>query len=201
MQINNIPITLTLIRLVVSPIVLPPLLIYILPYNNIFLNSILSLLFVALSLTDFFDGYLARKYGAETALGTVLDPIADKFLVFSALIALLVVKKIFFFWVVLLIGREFFMMGLRQIALEYNFTIRVSAMGKLKTMLQMTFITLAIFNPYQAVGLGLQMPALWNTIELILLMLTLGTSLLSAWKYYQLFIQELQKKTMMHKEV
>src|ERR1700722_2587731 len=133
MTIFNTPTILTLIRLILSPLVLPVLFVYLLPYNNIYINILLALLFIAFSLTDFLDGYLARKYSQETALGSVLDPIADKFLVYSTLLALAVVNKLFFFWVVLLIGREFFMMGLRQVALENNFSVKVSSLGKTKT--------------------------------------------------------------------
>ncbi|MCX5922500.1 MAG: CDP-diacylglycerol--glycerol-3-phosphate 3-phosphatidyltransferase [Candidatus Dependentiae bacterium] len=188
MAIVNFPTTLTLIRLVVSPLILPLLLVYFLPINHILINGILVLFFFALSLTDFFDGYLARKYGQETLLGAVLDPIADKFLVYSTLIGLLVVNKIYFFWVVLLIGREFFLMGLRQVALENNFSVPVSFLGKLKTATQIICLMFIIFNPYQTVGLGLSGVAWWNTAELILIVITVGISMLSALFYYQAFI-------------
>jgi CDP-diacylglycerol--glycerol-3-phosphate 3-phosphatidyltransferase len=92
----NTPTRLTLIRLIFSPLFLPLVLVYFLPYNNQIINGILALVFVLLSLTDFFDGYLARKYNQETALGRALDPLADKFLFFSTLIALVTIQKVFF---------------------------------------------------------------------------------------------------------
>lgn len=187
----NTPTILTLIRLILSPLILPILLVHFLPYNNLFINSFLALVFVGFSLTDFFDGYLARKNGQETALGTILDPIADKFLFYSTLIALLVAHKIFFFWVVLLIGREFFMMGLRQVALENHFSVPVSPFGKYKTALQMGCLTFIILNPYH--DMGWQGRGLWNGIESSLLFITISFSLLSAKSYYHAFMIQFNK--------
>ena len=186
----NLPTTLTLIRLVLSPIILPILFVYLLPLNNVVINGLLGLLFVAFSLTDFFDGYLARKYRQETALGSILDPIADKFLVYSVLIALAVVHKMYFFWVIIFIGREFFMMGLRQIALEHHFSVHVSMLGKLKTAFQMICLTVIIANPYQSLGFGLHGKELFNTIELITLTLALLFTVASGYLYYRSFITQ-----------
>jgi len=186
----NLPTTLTLIRLVLSPLILPALFVYLLPLNNIIINALLGLLFSAFSLTDFFDGYLARKYHQETALGSILDPIADKFLVYSVLIALAVVHKIYFFWAIIFIGREFFMMGVRQIALENGFSIHVSMLGKIKTAVQMIMLVIIIINPYQSLGIGLQGKCLWNSIELTALILSLLLTLVSSYLYYCSFIEQ-----------
>ncbi len=169
---------------------MPLLLVYLLPFNYVWLNILLGLVFAAFSLTDFFDGYLARKYRQETALGTILDPLADKFLTFSTLIALVVAHKIFFLWVVILIGREFFMMGLRQVALENSFSIKVSILGKIKTTLLMSCLTLIIVNPYQAAGIRFHGVGLWNLIEHILLLSTIALSVFSAYRYYQVFMTQ-----------
>ncbi|MDR3550223.1 MAG: CDP-diacylglycerol--glycerol-3-phosphate 3-phosphatidyltransferase [Candidatus Babeliales bacterium] len=189
----NLPTTLTLIRLVLSPIILPLLFVYLLPFNNVVINALLGLLFIAFSLTDFFDGYLARKYRQETALGSILDPIADKFLVYSVLIGLAVVHKIYFFWVIIFIGREFFMMGLRQIALEHNFSVPVSMIGKFKTAFQMICLAVIIVNPYQSLAFGLHGKELFNTIELITLGLALGFTVASGYLYYRSFMIQFAK--------
>jgi len=189
----NVPTTLTLIRLVLSPLILPVLLVNFLPYNSLLINICMALVFVGFSLTDFFDGYLARKNGQETALGTILDPIADKFLFYSTLIALLVAHKIFFFWVVILIGREFFMMGLRQVALEHHFSVPVSAFGKYKTALQMSCLTFIILNPYHAAGYSFQGLGLWNVIESVLLFLTISFSVVSAKTYFDNFMRQFNR--------
>lgn len=185
-NIINFPTILTLIRLVLSPLFLPLLLVYLLPLNMVYINSVLCLLFIFFALTDFFDGYLARKYHQETSLGAILDPIADKFLVYSTLIALQVAGKLFFYWVILLIGREFFIMALRQVALERSVNINVSFIAKLKTCAQMAMLAFIIANPYHHLSY-LQAP-IAHLIESILIALTIFLSLYSAKQYYQSFL-------------
>lgn len=182
----NVPIALTLTRLIVSPLILPFLLVYLLPLHLWLINSLLAFLFILLSLTDFFDGYLARKYHQETAVGKLLDPIADKFLVYATLIALVAAKKLFFYWAIILIGREFFVMGLRLVASEHKIDIPVSWVAKVKTALQMITIMVIILNPYQPLGLTGALS--WNGTELFLLIVTSVVSVLTAYQYYQLFI-------------
>jgi len=183
----NTPTKLTLIRLLVSPIVLPFLFYWLLPLDNLIINGFLVLLFIALSLTDFFDGYLARRFHQETNVGKSLDHIADKFLVCTALISLLAVQKIFFYWVIILLVRELFVMGLRLIALEHRVVVPVSFFGKLKTACQMIMLTIIIVNPYQK--LGLRGAPHWCITELVVIAITIGISLLSAYFYYQSFIK------------
>ncbi len=185
----NFPTFLTLLRLILSPLVLPVLFVYLLPFNIFWFNCSLAALFIFFSLTDFFDGYFARKLGQETTVGRVLDPIADKFFIYSTLIALLAVGKIYFYWVIILIGREFFVMGLRQISLEHGFSIRVAATGKLKTMLQMIYLTVVIVNPYQGAGFS-GSAGMWNLIEWALLIGTLFATLISARHYFRVFMKK-----------
>lgn len=178
---------LTLARLIISPLFLPLLIVYFLPIQDIFINFAMAIVFTLFVLTDFFDGYLARKYCQVTTLGKILDPIADKFLTYSTLIALLAIHKIYFYWVVLLIGREFFVMGLRLIAAEHSFTIPVSNQGKFKTCVQMVLLIFLIVNPYQQ--LGLIDAFWWNITESFLLCATLVSSVISAYTYYQSFMK------------
>ena len=178
-EILNIPTLLTLFRLLVSPLCLPFLMVYGLPYNNIYLTYAIALFFAILGFTDFLDGYLARKFKQVTLLGRALDPIADKFLLFSALISLIVLQKMYFYWAIILIGREFFIMGLRIVALENNINVHVSWFGKFKTIAQLCYITLAIVDsPYATPFLA---------IAVIL-------SVVSAYFYYQAFMQEFEQK-------
>ncbi len=186
MRALSLPIRLTLIRLIFSPLVLPILFVYLLPYNSLMINGCLAVLFALLSVTDFFDGYLARKYNQESTLGRVLDPLADKFLTYSALIALLAAGKIYFYWVIILIGREFFVMGLRHVALEHDFTVSVSKLSKLKTATQMVCITMIIVNPFQSLGVN---ALYWNGVEMGLLLITIVLSLISAEQYYDDFMK------------
>lgn len=173
---------LTLVRLIIAPLLLPILLVNFLPFNDPSTNWLLALCFFAFGLTDFLDGYLARKFKQETMLGRILDPMADKFLVYSVLIALLAVGKIYFYWVLLFIGREFFVMGLRHIALENNLSLSVSFLAKLKTCAQIAYLTIVIANTDSSLGVAQSL--WWNGTESLLLMLSLFLSLFSALKYY-----------------
>lgn len=183
----NFPTRLTLIRMVFAPLLLPFLIVYLLPLNIFWMNGVIAFLFVLLGLTDFFDGYFARKHGQETDLGRVLDPIADKFLVYSTLIGLMAIERVYFFWVVIFIGREFLVMGLRNLALLQKFTVNVSSWGKLKTAAQFSYLTVALINPYHMQSL---FDASFNVFELVLLVLSLILTLFSAWKYYKNFIYQ-----------
>lgn len=178
---------LTFIRLIGSPIILPFFLVYLLPYNILWLNCSLSTLFVLFGLTDFFDGYLARRYHQVTTTGAMLDHIADKFLLYSTLIALVAAHKLYFFWAIIWIGREFFIMALRQIALENNFSITVSSYGKLKTVTQIACLAFVIINPYHAHFFS---SLYWNGTELLLLLLGTALSVGSAYNYFMLFIKQ-----------
>jgi CDP-diacylglycerol--glycerol-3-phosphate 3-phosphatidyltransferase len=165
----------------------------LLPFNSIVINSAIAVLFVLLSLTDFFDGLLARALKQETVIGQMLDPIADKFLLYATLVSLLAAGKIYFYWVIIFIGREFFIMGLRQVALEHAMTIKVSWLGKTKTALQMITLFYIILNPYQmstfhAEGLW------WNMVEFLLLVVTAAVSVFSAYTYYQSFVQSYKQR-------
>lgn len=107
---------------------------------------IASLFFILLSISDGVDGYLARRRGQITTMGMLLDPLADKLLITSAYVALVefnphVVKA----WiVVVVIGREFLVSGLRSIASTEGFTIEASDVGKLKTVIQIVSVVAAI---------------------------------------------------------
>lgn len=199
----NLPNILTLIRLVVSPLMLPVLLFYLLPLNILWVNCFLAGLFALFSITDFLDGYLARRYEQVSAFGRFLDPIADKFLVFSTLVALLAVNKIFFVWVLILVGREFFVLGLRQMALEYNLSIHVSWLGKMKTLLQDIYLVFLIANPFHTMsrfGLSRFFSDLyyapgWTLFEALLMVSALSIAILSAQQYYNAFVEQyLQQK-------
>jgi len=180
----SLPMILTYIRLIGAPLVLPCLLTYLLPYNVFWLNCSLAALFFLFGLTDFFDGYLARKYQQVTTTGALLDHVADKFLLYSTLIGLVAAHKLHFIWAIVWIGREFFVMTLRQIALEHNSLITVSSYGKLKTFAQTACLTFVIANPSYKLGL---FASGWNQIELVLLLVATALSLFSAYQYYAAF--------------
>jgi CDP-diacylglycerol--glycerol-3-phosphate 3-phosphatidyltransferase len=183
---------LTLVRLLAALFLLPLLLVYGLSINVLWLNGLLGLFFVLLGITDFFDGYIARKYHQETLLGAVLDPIADKFLLYSSLVSLLAVGRIQFYWVLILIGREFFIMGLRHVSLEQGFSIRVSSAGKIKTFLYIVALTWVIINPYYCIGI--YNAPWWNGMQIVFLLLATAFSLFSAYRYYVVFMAACKSK-------
>lgn len=177
-----------------APLVLPVIFVYYLPQNSLYTNSCLALVFILFALTDFFDGYLARRYNQETLLGKLLDPVADKCLIYATLISLVQTNKIFFYWAIIIIGREFAIMGLRLIATEQLMSLPVSAAGKIKTVIHAICLAWLILNPYQA--LGIQHAFWWNFIEKILLFLSIFISLASGWIYYRQFAEQWKEKNL-----
>lgn len=190
LKLSHIPLSLTLFRLIISPLFFPFLLVLFLPYTIFFTNILLALLFLMIGATDFFDGYYARKFDQETRLGQLLDPIADKVLIASVLIALVAVHKLWFFWAVILIGRDFFVDGLRQVACEQKTVLQVSWLGKCKTMVHIVCLTWIIANPYQAHALG---APVWNLGELALIIVSVVLSLWSAKNYFRVFKQQIMQ--------
>ena len=112
-----------------------------------------SALFIALSVTDSLDGYLARKRGQVTTLGTLLDPLADKLMITAAFITLVQFNpRIVTAWMaVVIIGREFLVSGLRSIASSEGFTIEASDLGKFKTFVQIVSVVAVIVDHRWAV--------------------------------------------------
>jgi len=185
------PTYLTLARLCAAPLILPPLFVLLLPLNYWLINYLLAVLFLVFGLTDFFDGFLARRYNQESSLGSMLDPIADKFLLHSALIGLLAAGKISFFWVLAFVCRDLCMMGLRQIAAEKKFSIPVSRWGKIRTVFVMLYIAIAIANPMK--GAPLMDAPYWYGAEYGTLFFAL---LLNGWslkRYYRYFTEQYAK--------
>ncbi len=146
----NLPNSLTLARIFLVPLLVALLVQernFISWYGDAISNDLLALLiFWAAAATDLLDGYLARKWKQVTTIGTLLDPIADKLLVSAALIALVQVRVVPGWLVVLLIGREFAVSGLRSIAAAEGYTISASELGKTKTVSQVVAISLLLIG-------------------------------------------------------
>ena len=103
-------------------------------------------LFVIASLTDFADGYIARKYNLITNFGKFMDPLADKILTVSGMICLIELGRIPSWIVVIIVAREFIISGFRLIAAENGVVIAANYWGKFKTTFQMFMIILMIMN-------------------------------------------------------
>ena len=103
-------------------------------------------IFVAASVTDWFDGHLARKYNLITNFGKFMDPLADKLLVCSAMICMIELDKLPAWVVIIIIGREFIISGFRLIAAENGIVIAANYWGKFKTVSQMIMIILLMLD-------------------------------------------------------
>jgi CDP-diacylglycerol--glycerol-3-phosphate 3-phosphatidyltransferase len=136
-EIWNLPNSLTLFRIFLVPFLVVVLL-------TKFSDFVGLGIFLVAAVTDYFDGYFARKLNKTTRLGAMLDPIADKLLMSAAFISLVELGLARAWMVVIIIGREFAVSGLRAIAAQHGVTIPASPLGKTKTVTQVVAISLLI---------------------------------------------------------
>lgn len=135
----NVPIALTLVRIVLVPL----LMVFLISSERVNV-LIAAIIFVAASLTDWLDGLIARRTNQVTKLGTLLDPVADKLLVAAALVSLVHVDRVEVWVAVVIIGRELAVTGLRGVALSMGILVPASRLGKWKTVTQYVALTLLI---------------------------------------------------------
>jgi CDP-diacylglycerol--glycerol-3-phosphate 3-phosphatidyltransferase len=185
-KIFNLPNILTLTRITVSPVIFILLL-----YRPGKLMSFLSALVFALAaITDFLDGYLARRLNMITTLGKFLDPLADKILVGVALIMLIPLERVSPLIVALIITRELLVTGLRVYAINENIIIESSRLAKYKTTFQIVAVVGLLLHHSYAVALG---PAHFsidfNAIGTALLYIALFITLLTGIDYFYRFFK------------
>ena len=179
-MLKKIPNILTIGRIIIVPFFV---LAFYLP--GFYGDLTACVLFVIASFTDFLDGMLARMYGEESKLGELLDPIADKIIVATALILLVMDGTIRHYEVVaaiIILTREILISGLREFLAEGKVKLPVSSLAKLKTFLQMVSIALLLsgdtgnriinFQDYNA-----------QTIGIILLWLSAALTLYTGYDY------------------
>jgi CDP-diacylglycerol--glycerol-3-phosphate 3-phosphatidyltransferase len=131
-----------------------PVLVILLCYPNRLTAFVAALLFSAAAITDYFDGFFARRLGMVSNLGKILDPLADKLLVSSAFIMLASHRWIPAWMVCVIIGRELAVTGLRNIMAEHHQDLSASNLGKYKTGFQIAaLIPLLLHYPYLGVNL------------------------------------------------
>ncbi|HSF15586.1 MAG TPA: CDP-diacylglycerol--glycerol-3-phosphate 3-phosphatidyltransferase [Vicinamibacteria bacterium] len=164
MTLPNLPNGLTLSR-----IFLVPLLVVVLLTRTERWELIGAGIFAVAAFTDWLDGYLARRRRQVTTLGTMLDPVADKVLVSAAFISLVQMGLAPAWMVVVIVGREFAVTGLRMVAVERGITIPASPLGKGKMATQVAAILLLILGRKFLGPLAVLAPAaLWITVGLAL---------------------------------
>ena len=125
----NLPNKLTVARIIMVPITMALLM---MGYNIWAL-----VVFAIASFTDFLDGYIARKYNLVSAFGKIMDPLADKLLVFGALLAFIALGKVSLWAPMIIISREFFVTCMRVVAVAEGKVIAASMWGKIKTNVQL----------------------------------------------------------------
>ena len=180
----NIPIFLTWCRILLIPLLVG---IFYLPaewLGNHDKNLVATLLFIVAALTDWFDGYLARKLEQTSAFGAFLDPVADKLMVAVALIVLVDLDRTSALVAIIIIGREITISALREWMAQIgrSASVAVSMVGKVKTAAQMTAIPMLL---YQEALLGIRMSDVGNWLIYLAALLTLwsmGYYIQRAWE-------------------
>jgi len=147
-RLKNVPNILAFLRILLA------FLMYLFLVNRDFFEGIHSswldyfaaLIFVVASITDFFDGYIARNFNATSKLGEIIDPLADKMLILGAFLGLLYLHRANPWAVYLIMVREFFITGLRISMAQEGLSVKASMAGKVKTVIQMIAIGFLLMN-------------------------------------------------------
>lgn len=169
----TLPNWLTLTRILILP-----LLVLFLLQGSPASRTIAATIFITAALTDWLDGYLARKHGQITPLGELLDPVADKLLIMAALLPLVALGKVDAWVVGILLGREFLVTAMRAVALRHGLVVAASPIGKAKMGLEVAAIILLIIELFPPVGTIL----IWGAMIV---------SLVSAIDYFRKIAREL----------
>lgn len=161
---------------------LVPVIIALLTPDQVGYSMVAAGLFIIASITDYYDGYFARKYNAVSTMGKLMDPIADKILVTSILVILATYGKIDPYMVIVILARDTFIGGIRSVAAADNVIIDAKPAGKWKTALQMVAIP--------AVMIG---EAVWkipfDKIGRVVLWVSVILSLVSGVQYYLAYLK------------
>jgi CDP-diacylglycerol--glycerol-3-phosphate 3-phosphatidyltransferase len=183
----NLPTLLTWARIVAIPLIVG---VFYIDLNPAMANLIATTLFVVFALTDWADGYLARKMNLTSSFGAFLDPVADKFLVCAALLVLVHLGRVHALVALVIIGREIAISALREWMAQIGASrsVAVHMLGKVKTMTQMVAIP---FLLYDGVLFGMLNTRWWGTV------LILVSAVLTIWSmvyYLQKALPEIRAK-------
>ncbi len=182
----NIPNALTLTRIVLVPV----LFIVLLKSPGKFLSFVAALVFGLASITDFLDGYLARRMNLVTTLGKFLDPLADKLLVGVALIMMIQLDRVAPWIVALIVGREILVISLRMVALREQIIIETTKMAKYKTGFQIAAVIGLLIHYGYRIGTGPSSFVLdFHALGTWLLYIALVITLWSGADYFHKFIK------------
>jgi CDP-diacylglycerol--glycerol-3-phosphate 3-phosphatidyltransferase len=174
----NLPIGLTITRIVAVPL----LIVFLISSSRVH-AAIAAAIFILASLTDYLDGFFARRRNQVTTLGTLLDPIADKLLVAAALVSLLQIDKVAAWIVVVIIGRELAVTGLRAVAAGVGVIVPASRLAKWKTVTQYVAVTMLIIEK------SVETPS-FHVAATSVLWLALALTIVSAVDYFYRFLRK-----------
>lgn len=154
----NLPNKLTMLR-----ILLIPVFVVVLMRGNYYLSAAI---FIAASITDALDGYIARKYHLVTNFGKIMDPLADKLLVVSALICLVELGDVAGWMLIVILAREFTVTGLRTVAAAQGIVIAAGWSGKVKTVFQMIAVPALLLQnwPFSLINIPFAQTILWLSV-------------------------------------
>jgi len=186
----NLPNSLTTLRIFFVPLLVAVLLTRQPNWGPIHFEMWGVLILVVAAATDVMDGYIARKRGEVTTLGILLDPIADKLLISAAFISLVEMGLVPAWMVVIIIGREFIVVGLRDIATAEGLIIPASALGKTKMVLQVV------------AGCAVIMTAKYPSLKPLgttLMWLVVLSAVASAIHYFQMFWSQINFRVQQRK--
>jgi len=175
----SLPNGVTILRILAIPIIL-----VLLSYMGRGYQIVTALLFLGAAVTDTFDGYLARRQGLETTLGKFLDPLADKLLIVTALIALIPTRDIPAWMVVVIVGREIAITGLRGIAVTQGIIISASRLGKYKTVFEGTSIFFLILD-------GGYLSLDFHPVGMVFLWIALVVAVISGADYFRKYLKSI----------
>ncbi len=178
-QVLTLPNGLTIVRILAIPIIL-----FLLFDPDPVYRLVTTVIFLLVAVTDTLDGYLARRRGMVTTLGKFLDPLADKLLIVAALIALIPTRGIPAWMVIVIIGREISVTGLRGIAVSQGIVISASTLGKRKTFFEVVSISFLILggDPY---------PAILRQAGMVVLWVAMGLAVISGIDYFKKFLKSI----------
>ncbi|MBN2107643.1 MAG: CDP-diacylglycerol--glycerol-3-phosphate 3-phosphatidyltransferase [Deltaproteobacteria bacterium] len=182
----NIPNALTLTRIILVPVLFTVLL----KSPGKFLSFVAALIFGLASITDFLDGYLARRMNLVTTLGKFLDPLADKLLVGVALIMMIQLDRVAPWIVALIVGREILVISLRMVAVREHIVIETTKIAKFKTGFQIAAVIGLLIHYGYRIGSGPSSFVLdFHALGTWLLYIALVITLWSGADYFYKFIK------------
>lgn len=186
----NLPNLLTMLRIVLIPVVL-----WLITVGTPAGSFWAAMVYSVSAITDFIDGWLARRMGLISVLGKFLDPLADKLLVMASLVAMTAMGRVPAWAVILIVARELSITSLRVIAMSEGVTIAAGQGGKEKAALQMVAILMLIFHQPYLVDFGFFAVRVdFHEVGLALLYLSVFFALTSAGEYVKLFVEAVEQK-------